>query len=355
MTSPSTLETVLGIIVVSVPLLTLAYLVVFKNAQATLESISVFRKIFTLYFSQYYLVFNKSNIRQSIYYGVQFLFSVYMMVALIYVFIVFFFSYLFGLTIRHSDTFFVLIVCFAIGIRFLIYKEGRQKVELFSWLISIALFAWLLVGALQRLYIIVAPELNNRGFQFVTNWFHTELNITPLVVSSFPANPVIHFLSLCMFIFAEYVSFARIEPAICGPWGLCYEVDSDIRRIIGREKIVKSAKELIQSANIRGLNLVWVTTTLCSEVMEELTSASNIPQITITLIARQPIPVELPANIMIKQSKRQFPRGFLLIPKEDLLITTFAVKGMTLGKPSIGFRTADVAVLTRFQSIYQEL
>ena len=68
------------------------------------------------------------------------------------------------------------------------------------------------------------------------------------------------------------------------------------------------------------------------------------------------MPKTLPKNVELKEATyTQFQRGFLMIPNEELLITSFPFRGMDFNYPSIGFHTNDITVLSKFDFICSKI
>ena len=284
----------------------------------------------------------------------------------LFVFVVFLFSYLFNVPVHHPDTLFFLLAFFAIGIRFLIIKKGRQRGEIFSWLISIILFTWVAVVALNHLYSYISGPLNEFGFHFITDYFSKELNLRDAMSKSLPGNPYVLSLSFLIFMITECLWIPKVEPSICGPWSLCYEIDSEISRVIGESKILNKAKNMIQKASKYNCKIIWVTTTLRAKIYDELSKAQSLPKIEIIIMKKHINSMDLkrydkicenniPNNISIKLSSAQFPRGFLLIPDKEVLLTSFPIRDMPFIRPSIGFYSKDIAVISKLYSIYKGL
>lgn len=354
---PSSFWAFLGwLLLVGLPL-GLGYKVVFKNAHSTLESISYLESLLTLYFSQYYLVLNRKRLWGSVVTTCKFLFSWFMTVAILYGSVVVTMSYLFGLQIVHPDTLLVFINFLVIGVRFLVFKKGRQRGEVFSWIVSICLFSWLAIGSLSRLYTTVSGTLDGMGLQFVTSFFSTELKVTQPFFHSLPGNPYVMMFSFLVFILAEYACFSKLTPSNCGPWSLCYEIDSSISRIIGVQKIISKASDIVIKASKDNLPIEWVTTTARPEILNLLMASKS--KIDIVIINKDQYArvkdTRLPSNIKLRSSDKVFPRGFLLVPDQELLVTSLPVSAMASVEPSIGFHTKDIAVISRFQNILELL
>ncbi len=321
-----------------------------------------FQKIHTLYFSQYNYTFDSENKLASIVQLLKFLYSWFFTTFSIFMMTLFIFTYIFTSTIRHTDTLFMVIAFTVIGLRFIVYKEGRQKVEIFSWLISIFFFALISTGSLISSYQILKPLLeDNVIFAYASKYFSPHENLTTIFFSHIPKNPFVISFSFGLFLLFEYVCYygkknePNIKPSMCGPWALCFEINSNIERIIGRERIIKAAKEIISRARKEKSDLIWVTTTISPDIYAEIKKTTSI-QREIVVLGGKDIPTRINDDkLKIWKSEVDFPSGFLIIPKKEVLITTFSVKNVGIGKPDIGFRGSDIAIVSRFHSIYKEL
>ncbi len=355
----NTLKLLFGISVVSLPVIIFGFRLVVKSGPASLESISYFEDLLTLYFSQYCLSFDKRNKIKSLQLYAKFLFSWFMIIVSLFTFIVFLFSYIFGTSITHSDSLLFLIALWVIGIRFLVFKKGRQRAELFPWIVSIGLFSWVSIGALTRLYAFVAPHFEKLGMSFVTSYFSREINISEPLISSMPSNPYVIFFCFILFLISEHIIFKYLEPSPCGPWSLCYEIHSGIERLIGEAKIVNKAREIIKHASLQKADLIWVTTSKRKSIFESIINSSGLNKVDIVVIGENYTDLvgdkEIPSNITLRSSLVDFPRGFLMIPNQEAMLTCFPIRGMKFGEPSIGFLTKDIAVLARLKSIYNEM
>lgn len=339
-----------------IPFFIFLYRVFGQNVSAILNSISTLENLLTLYFSQYHLAFDTKQWAKSLLYFFKFILSWFMIVVAWYVSIVFFFSFIFDITLSHPDTLFVFLGFVAIGIRFLVFKKGRQRGEVFSWSISICLFSFVAIGYVTQAYNFMAPTINNLGGQIITSFFSTNLNIHEAFIAALPSNPYSIIGALVLLIVAEITCFYNLSPEICGAWSLCYEIDSKVQRIIGAKRIIEKAKEMILEANERNKDILWVTTTSRIEIFSSLIDSSNKTKTLIVMLnSKFPASLSLDnisGNVSLKGSKfMRFPRGFLMIPGEKILITSFPYRDMGFSNPSIGFITGDISVIMKYSSI----
>ena len=357
----SFLPQISGALILGVPLILYVTRIAGNNVSAILESISTLERHITLYFSQYYFSFSKDNWKESIGYNSKLVLSWFFVLISWYVGIIIFFSFIFEIPITHPDTLFLLLNFFAIGVRFLIFKKGRQRGEIFSWSISISLFTFVGIGYLITVYNYLAPFINKLGGQFFTSFFSSSLNIHNAFSSSLPSNPFVVFLSFCLFVIAEYSCIRKLTPSCCGPWSLCYEINSQINRIIGTNNIINKAKSLIDKANQDKIPIKWVTTTSRIEIFKYLIDDSNNRVDTEIIMLNSKFPfnlneVVIPHNVTLSQSTfTQFPRGFLILPDNEVLITSFPFRGMEFDYPSIGFHSDDITILQKFSLIQEKI
>lgn len=357
-----TAQDIFSIAMLALPICIILYFTIANNLSVTYSSISNFKnQVLMLYFSQYHPFFHY-NILNDLTRIFLFLLSWVLIVGTTYIIPVFFASYIYNLNIEHPDTLYLLTAISISSVRFLIFKEGRQKSEVFSWIVSVFLIAWLIICYLTTFYDILKPLVIKYNLP-INQFFTNEYNIKQQILNNLPTNPIIIGLGFLSFLYVEFICYSpfnkTIFPSKCGAWTLCHESNVSVERIIGRNRVREKAISIIRECDQERGELLWVTTIAPDKIIDFLKQCSNINNSRMVILNNPGdcsfINNNAQHKILCKKVQTDFTMGFMIRSNKELLITTTSINLRGKVKPFIGFYTKDIFLIEKYKTIFNEL
>jgi hypothetical protein len=354
---------VLNLVSIVAPILIVFHFLFIQHVSHLSDSVANFKdNVLSLYFSHYRPeIFNGYIVRSGLKILLFFI-SYVLIVMTTYMFTIFLISYIFGVNTKHADTLLILIALAVASIRILVHREGGQKAEIFSWLISILLICWLLVGYATHFFETVKPLLS--GYTSLLKHFSENHLIKETLIDNLPKNPIVILLGFLTSVVIEIVSIIpimaeRLAVVPCNAWVLCHEVVTDMTRINGTKYILKKAEELLEKCEEDQISPIWVTETYHRKIVDKMRTM-NIPSASIIILCDNCKEAEITSDWAKKGFKIfMHPNGyhtdFLLVPKKGVLIFTRHPTLKDIPEPTIGYYSTDIYLLQKYESIFKEL